>query len=71
MASQFGHGSEKGGIFKTALPVKICNEDGSGIDFKNLANGDEWRWTEQWIPHAAWFFTGYYRFIRSVILPTL
>ena len=29
--------------------------DGSGIDFKMHANGNEWRWTEQWIPHSAWF----------------
>ncbi|MFT3824339.1 MAG: glycoside hydrolase family 9 protein [Chitinophagaceae bacterium] len=54
MASQFGHGSEKGGI-SNGITGKDGNEDGSGIDFKTSANGNEWRWTEQWIPHAAWF----------------
>lgn len=54
MASQFGHGSEIGGI-SNGITGKDGNEDGSGIDFKTFANGNEWRWTEQWIPHAAWF----------------
>jgi len=25
------------------------------IDFRTEDNGNEWRWTEQWLPHAAWF----------------
>lgn len=54
MASQFGHGSEKGGI-SNGITGKDGNGDGSGIDFKTKAEGNEWRWTEQWIPHAAWF----------------
>jgi len=54
MHSQFGHGSERGGI-SNGITGKDGNPDGSGIDFKTNANGDEWRWTEQWIPHAAWF----------------
>lgn len=54
MASLFGHGSEKGGI-SNGITGKDGNADGSGIDFKASANGNEWRWTEQWIPHAAWF----------------
>jgi len=29
--------------------------DGNGIDFKEEDNGNEWRWTAQWIPHSAWF----------------
>ncbi|HTE01735.1 MAG TPA: glycoside hydrolase family 9 protein [Mucilaginibacter sp.] len=54
MHSLFGHGSEKGGI-SNGITGKDGNGDGSGIDFKTEAKGNEWRWTEQWIPHAAWF----------------
>ncbi len=54
MSSNFGHGSEKGGI-SNGITGKEGNGDGSGIDFKISAQGNEWRWTEQWIPHAAWF----------------
>ncbi|HWB24431.1 MAG TPA: glycoside hydrolase family 9 protein [Chitinophagaceae bacterium] len=54
MHSNFGHGSEIGGI-SNGITGKDGNGDGSGIDFKTEAEGNEWRWTEQWIPHAAWF----------------
>ncbi|MXV16458.1 glycoside hydrolase family 9 protein [Hufsiella ginkgonis] len=54
MSSNYGHGSGKGGI-SNGITGKDGNADGSGIDFKISANGNEWRWTEQWIPHAAWF----------------
>jgi glycosyl hydrolase family 9/cellulase-like Ig domain-containing protein len=54
MHSMFGHGSERGGI-SNGITGKDGNADGSGIDFKTEAEGNEWRWTEQWIPHAAWF----------------
>jgi hypothetical protein len=54
MHSSFGHGSEKGGI-SNGITGKDGMADGSGIDFKTEAGGNEWRWTEQWIPHAAWF----------------
>lgn len=54
MQSNFGHGSERGGI-SNGITGKEGNDDGSGIDFKTSAEGNEWRWTEQWIPHAAWF----------------
>lgn len=54
MHSSFGHGSQKGGI-SNGITGKDGNGDGSGIDFKKEAEGNEWRWTEQWIPHAAWF----------------
>ncbi len=54
MHSNFGHGSQKGGI-SNGVTGKDGNADGSGIDFKKEAQGNEWRWTEQWIPHAAWF----------------
>jgi len=54
MHSSFGHRSERGGI-SNGVTGKDGNGDGSGIDFKTEAEGNEWRWTEQWIPHAAWF----------------
>jgi hypothetical protein len=54
MHSNFGHGSETGGISNGITGGKD-NGDGSGIDFRTSDNGNEWRWTEQWIPHAAWF----------------
>jgi type 1 glutamine amidotransferase len=54
MHSQFGHGTERGGI-SNGITGKEGRGDGSGIDFKRHADGNEWRWTEQWLPHAAWF----------------
>ncbi|MDN5288847.1 MAG: glycosyl transferase [Mucilaginibacter sp.] len=54
MSSSFGHGSGKGGI-SNGVTGKEGKPDGSGIDFKTKDNGNEWRWTEQWLPHAAWF----------------
>ena len=54
MHSKYGHGSEKGGI-SNGITGREGNPDGSGIDFKEEDNGNEWRWTEQWLPHAAWF----------------
>ncbi|MDP4289864.1 MAG: glycoside hydrolase family 9 protein [Bacteroidota bacterium] len=54
MQSMFGHGSGKGGI-SNGITGKDNHSDGSGIDFKTKDNGNEWRWSEQWIPHTAWF----------------
>jgi hypothetical protein len=54
MSSNFGHGSGKGGI-SNGITGKKENPDGSGIDFKMKDDGNEWRWTEQWLPHAAWY----------------
>ncbi|MBI1178051.1 glycosyl transferase [bacterium] len=54
MESMFGHGSGQGGI-SNGITGKDGSPDGSGIDFRFHANGNEWRWTEQWIPHTAWF----------------
>jgi hypothetical protein len=54
MSSSFGHGSGRGGI-SNGITGKDGQPDGSGIDFKMHANGNEWRWTEQWLPHTAWF----------------
>ena len=54
MHSLYGHGSERGGI-SNGITGKDGKGDGSGIDFQIEAKGNEWRWTEQWIPHSAWF----------------
>ncbi|HEV3324119.1 MAG TPA: glycoside hydrolase family 9 protein, partial [Puia sp.] len=54
MQSNYGHGSETGGI-SNGITGKKDHGDGSGIDFRTSDDGNEWRWTEQWIPHAAWF----------------
>jgi hypothetical protein len=54
MHSNFGHGSERGGI-SNGITGKEGRPDGSGIDYKTEDKGNEWRWTEQWIPHAAWY----------------
>ncbi|MBS1933895.1 MAG: glycoside hydrolase family 9 protein [Bacteroidetes bacterium] len=54
MHSNYGHGSELGGI-SNGITGNKNNADGSGIDFRTEDHGNEWRWTEQWIPHAAWF----------------
>ena len=54
MHSMYGHGSERGGI-SNGITGKKGNGDGSGIDYKTEDDGNEWRWTEQWLPHAAWY----------------
>ena len=54
MAAMFGHGTGRGGI-SNGITGKEGSADGSGIDFRFHADGNEWRWTEQWIPHTAWF----------------
>jgi hypothetical protein len=54
MHSSFGHGSQRGGV-SNGITGHEGNGDGSGIDFKTTDNGNEWRWTEQWLPHAAYF----------------
>lgn len=54
MSSMYGHGSGKGGI-SNGITGKDGFGDGSGIDFKVEDNGNEWRWSEQWIPHSGWF----------------
>lgn len=55
MHSNYGHGSERGGI-SNGVTGKEGNGDGSGIEFNmDVEGNDEWRWTEQWIPHSAWF----------------
>ena len=54
MKALYGHGTGKGGV-SNGITGKKDHGDGSGIDFKEEDNGNEWRWTEQWIPHSAWF----------------
>lgn len=52
MHSNYGHGSETGGI---SNGITGLNCDGTGIAFRTEDQGNEWRWTEQWLPHAAWY----------------
>ena len=52
MHANYGHGSERGGI---SNGITGLNADGTGIVFKTEDQGNEWRWTEQWLPHAAWY----------------
>ena len=54
MSSMYGHGSGKGGI-SNGITGKDGRADGSGIDFKVEDHGNEWRWSEQWIPHTSSF----------------
>ena len=54
MASMYGHGTGTGGI-SNGITGKDGHGDGSGIDFKTSDNGNEWRWSEQWIPHSSSF----------------
>lgn len=54
MAAMYGHGSGIGGISNGITGGKD-RPDGSGLEFKYEDNGNEWRWSEQWIPHTAWF----------------
>ena len=54
MKALFGHGSGRGGI-SNGITGREGSPAGSGIDFKFRDGGNEWRWTEQWLPHAAWF----------------
>jgi hypothetical protein len=56
ITSNFGHGSSKGGISNGITGRKGAG-DGSGIDYRTSDGGNEWRWIEQWIPHAGWFVT--------------
>ena len=30
-------------------------DDGAGIQFGSGRDSENWRWYEQWIPHASWF----------------
>lgn len=51
-ASKPQHGTLKGGI---ANGVTGRLADGSGIQWLGDGCSDEWRWAEQWLPHAAWY----------------
>ena len=52
MAAMYGHGSGIGGI---SNGITGSEANGAGIEFKVEDNGNEWRWSEQWIPHSGWF----------------
>jgi hypothetical protein len=54
-ASKTQNGTLNGGI---ANGITGANPDGTGIQWRlgpNGGCGDEWRWVEQWLPHAAWY----------------
>lgn len=51
-ASKPQHGTLKGGI---ANGITGRTADGGGIQWLGDGCSDEWRWTEQWLPHAAWY----------------
>jgi hypothetical protein len=53
--SKTQNGTLNGGI---ANGITGANPDGTGIQWRlgpNGGCGDEWRWVEQWLPHAAWY----------------
>ena len=43
----------------TVVSVAVCGEAEGAFDYLDEANASEvnndWRWTEQWIPHGAWY----------------
>jgi len=45
-----------GGIVN-GITAATNDEDGIAFDLGYAVTGadDDWRWTEQWLPHAAWF----------------
>ena len=46
------NGTLAGGI---ANGITGKNPDGSGIQWAPGPCGDDWRWVEQWLPHASWY----------------
>jgi hypothetical protein len=38
--------------------------DGSGIQWTSGSCGDDWRWVEQWLPHAAWYMVAVTAMVR-------
>jgi len=68
MHSSFGHGSETGGI---SNGITGREKDGRGILFKEEDNGNEWRWTEQWLPHAAWFLQAVTATVKEDSIPSV
>jgi hypothetical protein len=42
-----------GGV-SNGITGKVGNDEGRGIDFAVGPDSENWRWNEQWIPHAAW-----------------
>ena len=59
-----GRGNPEYEVYFPNVPGGIVNgitsgmADESDIAFLSAATGagdDSWRWTEQWIPHSAWF----------------
>jgi hypothetical protein len=51
-ADKIQHGTLPGGI---ANGITGKNPDGSGILWAPGPCGEDWRWVEQWLPHASWY----------------
>lgn len=57
-------GHLRGGIVNG---VTGLSEDGSGIQWVAEGSGENWRWNEQWIPHAAWYLVAITAFAQSAV----
>ena len=69
MLAGSGHGNEPYMFFRSwkytnapgsivnGITAAVDNEDGIAFNEGYAATGkdDDWRWTEQWLPHAAWY----------------
>ena len=42
-----------GGV-SNGITGRVGSAEGRGIDFAPGPDAEDWRWNEQWIPHAAW-----------------
>ena len=42
-----------GGV-SNGITGRVGSDEGRGIDFAHGPDSENWRWNEQWIPHAAW-----------------
>jgi hypothetical protein len=54
--SSYKYTGAPGGIMN-GITAALDNEDGIGFNLGYAVTGkdEDWRWTEQWLPHAAWY----------------
>lgn len=45
-------------VFSNGITKRKDRDDGTGIDYRISNDGNEWRWTEQWLPHGRLVLTG-------------
>jgi hypothetical protein len=45
------------GAIINGITASVTDEDGIAFDegFAVTGKDDDWRWTEEWLPHAAWY----------------